>query len=162
MNKSECQAILEDVMADTFQNLTMMFAVTEEETLADPADPMHVVRVGFTGPFSGTLYLGLCQICAPELASNMLGCAEDEPSFEMIEDALCETSNVLCGNLLPALIGTGPVFHVETPEVLMDEERMPQDLLGEPPVATCRIYLDDGIFEVALFVAEDALVAMQS
>lgn len=54
-----------------------------------------------------------------ELAANMLGLDDEEGITEDQRfDALKETMNVICGNLLPAIAGDEVVFDIDMPEIL--------------------------------------------
>ena len=127
-----------------------MFAMPEE----DPPPPIvdgRTALVRFEGPVSGAFKLTVNSEMLPLLAANMLGLADESASTpEEQDDALKELANVLCGNLLPAIAGTEPVFDVHAPVIVTEGtgEAVPQ---GEAPVATARLTLDAGTGRVELF-----------
>lgn len=127
-----------------------MFAMPEE----DPAPPIvdgRAAVVRFGGPVSGAFKLTVNSEMLPQLAANMLGLEDESASTpEEQNDALKELANVLCGNLLPAIAGTEPVFNVHVPVIVTEGTggAVPQ---GQTPIATARLTLDAGTGRVELF-----------
>ena len=66
--------------------------------------------------------MAVTQQTAQELTENMLGLDEGEAEISSDDqaDALKETINVICGNLLPAIAGKDAVFDIQPPEILAD------------------------------------------
>ncbi len=72
--------------------------------------------VAFNGEFSGLLVITIPQELARSFAANMLGIEEDDPAAALkSDDAVGEILNMICGNLLPAVAGTGPEFDIGAP-----------------------------------------------
>jgi len=71
--------------------------------------------IAFAGSRTGRLTLRVTADVLEALAENMLG--EEGPHDEMIRrDALGEVANVICGNVLPAIIGTAARLALHPPE----------------------------------------------
>lgn len=118
MNK-KTKAILSETFAGVLENLVFMFAesVEMDEVEISPSG-MTGVRIDYSGPVSGTLEMFAPAGFAKSLAANMLGVEEaDEEAEEKSKDALKETLNTICGQLLTSLAGEEPVFSLSTPSV---------------------------------------------
>ncbi len=118
---------LRGVAEQTFEALAFLFPLgPDEEGSAPPqADPSPgagetcLVRVGFDGPFHGSLEVELGEEMLKTVTVNMLGFEEgDAPDPATQRDALCELANVICGNLLPEIGGAEAVFDVEAPQIV--------------------------------------------
>src|SRR5512136_311977 len=91
------------------------------------AKPEVAATVRFRGPINGGLTVLLCGQLLSAIAANMLG-EESSPSVEQQHDALREVANVICGNMLPLIAGTKPVFNVDLPQVIADPAMLPPGL----------------------------------
>lgn len=149
--------VLHHTAARTFEEMT--FALPLEG--ADPSpdsrsstlDPSSVLAVvDFHGPFGGRLEVGVSSALLSTIAANMLG-QEEPPPLPEQRDALRELANVICGNLLPAIAGRGPVFHLDAPWIV-DADATPA---GQPLAAETVVAFDEGRATLRLFVAPDAL-----
>jgi len=80
--------------------------------------------IGASLHFEGSEDTGHIQVWADpamvrSLASNMLGLDEDDPESSVhVKDALKEFLNMVLGNVLTEVWGTGPVFHLSIPALL--------------------------------------------
>jgi hypothetical protein len=87
------------------------------------------VRLAFSGPFGGGCELWVPRELARLLATNMLGLAVNDDCAEADEmgaEALRETMNILCGNLLTEIAGQEPVFDLGMPIVPERVTALPQ------------------------------------
>ena len=158
MNNTPFDESVYRVSADTIEALALMFLVPDEEAPAEVATDRVVAAARFDGLFSGLLVISASGGLLAELAGNMLGLPEgSHVGFDTQHDALKELANVICGNLLPVLAGTEPVFHIDPPIVLADpvasQAGRDQHLVGHT-----RLFTDAGSAEVALFVDQPSLV----
>jgi len=146
------------VAVETIEKLALMFLVPEEEMSDGATQAQRAVSVAFTGVWQGVLFLSADNGILPELAANMLGYddASQVPPEEQ-DDALRELANVMCGNLLPAIAGPKPVFHISAPQVV-PEGRFPEVFCGSPPSGAARLCVDSGVIEVRLFIGEPVAV----
>jgi chemotaxis protein CheY-P-specific phosphatase CheC len=108
----------------------------------------------------GDLLLIISDAAMPELASNMLGMDEEEtPPEDQQRDAVKETLNVICGNLLPKIGGVEAVFDIQAPEILEAEalKMLLNDFKADPKgCASARLSLDDGECQLYMRSQSDA------
>ena len=152
MKNSLLDKALYDVAAQTLEKLALMFLIPQEEADADEIVSGKTARVNFRGPFSGCVTVTVCPRLLPQLAANMLGLDEDSrASGDQQKDALKELANVLCGNLLPALAGSEPVFHVGAPTV---EDAIPAvgQEAPESQSGFAQLFADAGLIELRVFI----------
>ena len=144
--------VISKVVTETIEKLVFMFAspYTPENSIEE--DPEIGVSVPFSGPFSGTLGMKVAGEVLSEIAVNMLGVEnEDEISSEDKTDALKETINVLCGNILPVIGGKEAVFNIGGPVIVPEGEDM-KVKSGEKFVSDVKLSLDEGRCDLVLFV----------
>ena len=160
MNK-QLETMLTSVAEKTLAELAFVFSMPDDEAVRHVSSALVAAAVDFNGPFSGALTLAVSANMLPAIASNMLGLEEEgrQPSPEEQRDALKELTNVVCGNLLPRLVGTVPVFTIEAPEIV--EARQLEGTESGKPAGRTRLVLDEGRAELALFLRGEvpALVA---
>ena len=100
----------------TFEGLGFLYAEADLTEAQEQAPFEAAARVRFTGPVTGQVEVRVAGGILGELAANMLG--QDKPPGPGTQrDALGELTNVICGNLLPALAGSHVVFDLSKPEV---------------------------------------------
>ncbi len=123
--RAELEERMSQVAIDTLEKLAFMFAFSDEGEEGRPGDSMVAGSISFTGPFSGTLAVTISIELLQELAANMLGLDDgEETTQDHQSDALKETINVICGNLLPAIAGDEVVFDIGVPMVLPADQEM--------------------------------------
>jgi CheY-specific phosphatase CheX len=87
-----------------------------------------------------------------EIAVNMLGVDdEDEITPEDQSDALKETINIICGNILPVIGGKQAVFNIGTPMIIPEGEDIKGND-GEELASDVKLSLDEGRCDLVLFV----------
>jgi hypothetical protein len=122
--------LLERVTAHVLEDAAFVFAMPREEEPPAFAE-WHAtgVRLTFTGPLDG-----YCELSAPAAMIESLAAnnrVEDaEGTTDIGLDALKETLNILCGNLLTELAGEDPVFDLGTPTPLANLEPFPENAAG--------------------------------
>lgn len=124
--------LLERVSARVLEDAAYILAMPLEIAPPNPAqwDALGV-RLDFCGPFSGYCELWASLELSRIMAANMLGMTMTAPdAHEMCCDALKESLNILCGNLLTELAGPDPVFDLGTPMTQEDLESFPSDGSG--------------------------------
>jgi CheY-specific phosphatase CheX len=124
-------------------------------TSVECEEAMQTAMVSFKGPFSGLLYISVSSSLLPILSSNMMGEEENAPSLE--HDALCEITNIICGNVLPALYGFKPVFHLDAP-VLTQAPHLDTIDPTFKEVSRAHIGFDCGCADVVLFSNSDSII----
>lgn len=144
--------VISTVVTETIEKLVFMFASPYTPENSTEEDPDLGVSVSFSGPFSGTLGMKVSGEVLSEIAVNMLGVdSEDEITLEDKNDALKETINVFCGNILPVIGGKSAVFDIGAPEIVPEGEDM-KVKQGEQPVSDVKLSLDEGRCDLVLFV----------
>jgi hypothetical protein len=79
----------------------------------------------------------------------------EETTQDHRSDALKETMNVICGNLLPAIAGDEVVFDIGVPEILSADQEMKTGAGipdGRDPSAKVTLDLDEGQCVLFLFL----------
>jgi len=151
MNEKIDNKILK-VTAETLEKLVFMFASPYDPEKSTEGDPDTGVSVSFTGPFSGTLGMKVSGEVLSEIAVNMLGVDdEDEITPEDQSDALKETINIICGNILPVIGGKQAVFNIGAPMIIPEGEDIKGND-GEELVSDVKFSLDEGRCDLVLFV----------
>ena len=148
MNSSRTRELTFRAAAETMEGLALLSLVPAEESPPTGAGDWPAARVRFSGFGRGTLVVSAPRSMLDPLAANMLGLDDaSAASAEQRDDALKELANVVCGNLLPALAGATPVFHIEAP------------VLGGPtredtgaPAADVDLFTEAGPVKVVLLV----------
>jgi CheY-specific phosphatase CheX len=128
----------------TFESLAFLFSFSGEENVNVIDDSQLFAHVLFNGPFSGQLLLSISENILNELVQNMLGIESDEKiSIEKMYDGLKELLNVVCGNLLPALVGKQEIFHINVPTTISQGEYK-ELIQKQPPFSRTRLDLENG------------------
>ena len=149
--------ILAAVAAETLERLAFLFSSPQEENKGLISNSM-AASISFKGPFSGRLVMKMSALAVLELSANMLGIDEDKVTIEQQSDAIKETINIICGNLLPVIGGNQVEFNINSPEIiseLRDEERIPENNDKGRPLALAKLIIDDEPYELYLFVDGD-------
>lgn len=134
-------ALVKEVARETFEQLAFVLPPQDDNAPVPEADAR--VCVTFCGPFSGSLVIALSSSLLPLMAANMLGMEESETAPADREDAFREVANVVCGNLLPRIAGTKPIFGIGSPRRL-PPWNAPQDAPPGVTVATVPLLLENG------------------
>jgi len=159
--RARLEKIMSQVTIDTLEKLAFLFAFPGEDDGSRPWDPMTTVRVSFSGPFSGFLAMTVSTGVIEELTANMLGLDDgEETTQDHRSDAIKETMNVICGNLLPAIFGNEVIIDIDVPEVLppdQETEKGAEIPGGLEPSAKVTLDLYEG--QCVLFLFLDAGIA---
>ena len=148
----QLEKTLSDIAADSLEKLAFIFAFPAEEADTGQPDSMVTASVSFAGSFSGLLVMKVSTESLPELAGNMLGVDEDEETtLDQQHDALKETLNVICGNLLPEIAGRQEVFHIDSPQIVAVEQAIESNH-DRSSTYHARLDLEDGQCELFLFI----------
>lgn len=145
---NDLETKLYQAAARTFEDvcflLTLREAAPEQPA---PSEREIGVRIAFDGVFHGALEITCPRAIAQQLANSMLGGAA--PSPQELQDAFGEISNVITGNLLPAIAGSQLVFDVGAPGRLDG-----QAPLNWRPCARVRLRSDEGPIDLVLYIDE--------
>lgn len=159
--REKLKNILSRVAVMTLEQLAFIFAFPEDEGNEIQQDSAVAVIIAFRGPFSGFLSVITSKQVLPELTANILGVDEEETTLDQQYDALKETINIICGNLLPAIFGKQLIFDIDSPKIIPPAEAIKEK--DEYKAASMvKLALDDGQCDLFLFVdgqiPEDAIV----
>lgn len=103
---------------------TMAFTIIQPpKNVNQNYDSVVFAQIQYKGPFCGKVTMTLPLDILPELTRNMLGEEEEcQPSHAEQMDVLGELLNVISGNVLNAIAGPKPVFHLQISQVKMISE----------------------------------------
>ena len=136
------KAIVARESVQTLEKLAFIFATPEDEDIEPEAGETVDVAIRFNGPFSGNMLILYPEGDLDELAGNMLGLEdEDNIAGEQKLDALRETINIVCGNVLPEIGGKQAVFDIASPQIIDAPADRP-DMAGAIKV---QLELDEGM-----------------
>ena len=116
----------------------------EEEGPDEAASPMRSASVSFRGGLDGTLVVSVSDGMLSSVVGNMLG--DEAVSEESLRDGLGELANVICGNLMPMVVGEGAVVRLDAPQLAEPPS-------GEPS-ASSLLHFESGDARVALYLDE--------
>jgi hypothetical protein len=107
--------------------------------------------VAFTGTLSGSLSITMYGKALAAIAGDMME-IRGIPKWSVQEDVLAELSNVICGNILPAIGGKDALFDVGSPQIDDITRQTDQMRNSIPPAARVVIEIADGCAELSLFL----------
>ncbi len=146
-NKQEAELYKAAVL--TFEDLCLTLPTESLNDRQRSAVPVAAVRLGFKGSSSGKLFVLVSADLLSLLPTNML--ALDGPVAKIDQyDALREVANVICGNMLPGVMGSEEAFQITPPELINVSEV--QALSAVKPSAEVHIGIDQGRADLLLFI----------
>ena len=115
--QNEVQSQVCSTFMEVVEKLTFMFGeVVDKSEVDSPGTPFTLASMSFTGDVKGMLSVAVPTEMTAEIAANILGLdPEDVQPDEMMNDALAEMLNVVCGHVIMALVGTGANFKLDSP-----------------------------------------------
>lgn len=108
---------LQKAACGVFEELAFMMLARDLDEVQKNAAFRMASTVNFHGPVSGRLVLAIYGDLVPTMASNMLGDLDVPTEFQQM-DALKEMTNVICGNMLPHLLGEKAVYKIDAPSII--------------------------------------------
>ena len=143
---SELTSELKQAAISAFEQLGFLLPDQDISEEQEAAVITASCQVRFRGPYSGMMTVATAGSYLEELTGNMLGDGESPP-VELVLDALGELTNVICGNVLPALGGKDAVFDLSPPNVHLG----PLPVAPETEeVAKVRLGVDQGRAEITI------------
>jgi len=140
------------IATETLQKLAFLFAFPDDGRTDEGPEPAVTGRVEFSGLFCGSMVVRIAASALPELAANMLGSADDaEIAGEAQQDAFKELTNVICGNVLPAIAGDQAEFLIGVPATLCATDA-PSLIRRNTAECVVRLAFDEGFCDVHLFI----------
>ncbi len=115
MNTEKLTPFVRTAVEDVFETAFYLTCCTEENEPTPFPDSIHEVTIGFQiGNFQGKFALAFSWNLAKTVTANFLGLLENDLNAEQINDMICETANMCCGDFLKRIQGY-PGFHIEIP-----------------------------------------------
>ncbi len=145
---------IEEIAHKTFEVTCFMFPMEDWEIDDDIEPPCDKTRafVEFTGAVEGGMVINPSEHLLTAIAANMLGI--DEPSTEEKEGALCEIANIISGNAAPLFAKNDKICVIRPPKIIAVDEN-PDETFNGMHKETVRVYMDEGVAEVTVYVEED-------
>ena len=148
--------ILSSVAEETLGELAFLFSFSDEETDLVPLDDAVAASISFSGPLSGFLVIVVPIRVLPGLTENMLGLDDEEKAtLDQQYDALKETINVICGNVLPDISGKQALYDMGTPKMITERAAIRESLRKEDRpelTSSVSLILENGQCDLFLFV----------
>jgi hypothetical protein len=140
------QAALGQAVRDVLEQQCFMLPADEAPTA--PAESRVVLEVDFSGARRGVLRLSLPNSMIEPIALAMLG--EDGPlPLQEQYEAVSELANIVCGNVLPLVVGERAVCELACPRVIATKE----EDRGPRCDAEIDVALEDGLVSASISVA---------
>jgi len=143
---------IHDIAVSTMEITCYMFPLEEWE-LEDrmlTGNPEGKVRsiVKFDGAAEGGMVINPSDELLDAMAANMLGMenADDEQK----EGALCEITNIICGNTVPLFAHNKHICYIRPPRIAEPEEDLDQIFHGMKK-EVIPVYLDEGVAEIIIY-----------
>ena len=132
--------LLSNVVADVMERFAFSFVEAEEDGDGNHATDCLWAEVSFEGPSKGAVGLVVPWSLALELAASILGMDPAELGESAGEDAVRELTNIMCGEMLPLLFGTEPVFDLSVPHMRRVKG---SEVDIDPPVESVGLMVED-------------------
>ena len=115
--QNSVQEQLCSTFSEVVEQLTFMFGeVVPKDEAHTPGMLFTQATMSFSGDLTGTLSVAVPSDVTAEIAANILGIEpEDIESETMMNDALGEMLNVVCGHVIMAMVGKDANFKLVTP-----------------------------------------------
>ncbi|MCK4658132.1 MAG: chemotaxis protein CheX [Phycisphaerae bacterium] len=130
MIQDQKTATLTTIFSEVLADLAFMFNDEEADYGVSSADVWLETEISYHGAQSGTLCLWCTRTFSVQLAANLLGVDPHESyAEEQGNDAVKEFMNIVCGQFITAIHGTGAVFDLTIPTLteLPETPRFPQE-----------------------------------
>lgn len=114
---------LTDVFCRVMESMAFYFLdpieADEARDLSDTVSQYQQVTMRFDGPHKGSILMYMPLSMFTTLSANMLGVDEgDQQALSQQNDAVRELLNIVCGQSLTEIWGTGPVFDLRIPQMV--------------------------------------------
>lgn len=155
------EPLLRQIAGQVLETMAFAMVMPRPESPDAPvpeSEPAVCATVRFDGAATGTLSLTVPRAAVNELSANML--SQDDATEQQRLDAIGELANIICGNVLPTLLGQSAVFNLARPQVLaVGLDPAPDaDLATVAPTTATRLDLEQGWAQVQLTLDAPAMV----
>lgn len=141
--QTSVQEQLCNIFTEVVEKLTFMFGeVVPKDELHSPGTLFTEASMTFTGDMAGRLSVAVPSEITAEIAANILGIEpEDIETESMMNDALAEMLNVVCGHVIMVMKGTDANFKLTSPQTdYVSEEHYAEMMSSDDYVS---LLLDD-------------------
>ena len=115
----------------------------EEQVL--PEDGIRSV-VGFNGVAEGQMIINPSNDLLSAIAANMLGV--ENPDTDQKAGALCEITNIICGNTVPLFAAPDNICYIEPPRIVESDWKAAEYFDDLHKKEVLQVYLDEGTAEI--------------
>lgn len=116
--------------------------ITEAKDMPEMKGDAFNIRIEYIGKHAGELGLIMERPLASQITARILGLGSTEDVYDdMIEDAVRELINVVCGHFVTLMYGYTPVLKISMPKVFLIGSPACNALLANPNV--CTMMVDD-------------------
>jgi chemotaxis protein CheY-P-specific phosphatase CheC len=139
-NPSEC--FMEALGHVLVSMVSMSPRMTEVKNMPEMKGDAFNIRIEYSGKHVGELGLIMEHPLASQIAARILGLGNTDNVYDdMIEDAVRELINVVCGHFVTLMYGYTPALKVSIPKVFLLGSPACNVLMANPDV--CTIMVDD-------------------
>lgn len=143
---------IRDIAITAFEVTCYMFPLEEweiedAEDLDQMKDDVRAV-VRFDGAAQGAMAIKPSRELYASIAANMLG--KETPNDAEKAGALCEITNIICGNTVPLFARNKKICTLRPPVIAGTDENL-EELFKEMVSESLIIHLDGGIAEITIY-----------
>ncbi len=148
------QTILLQATASTFEDMGYILPTYEMDEDQLLAKRTLSVSIDFHGPIEGMFIIHAYGQWLSTLAANMMG-EEDSPSEQLQKDAIGEVANIICGNILQALVDPDTKYQLDAPRFL--DARDIASYQAFTPACQAEMGVEDGRVSIVLITTKDSV-----
>lgn len=141
-----------DIAVNTFEVTCCMFPLEEDEIEKEPQEESLEEAaqsvVHFSGAADGKTVVAASGELLTAIAANMLGI--EEPDNRQKKGALCEITNIICGNIVPLFARDGKICTIKPPE-LSNDSNQPDKTTKGIKQESLPIFLDEGTAKITVY-----------
>ncbi len=120
----ERKQVISDALLNILEDTAFVFAEPAEDGYSDILSKCRGVKILYSGDTNGKIILCGEESFMSFVAANMLGLDESEESaVEKGLDAFKEMLNIMAGNVITTLYGDEPIYDLEIPEEITEQEK---------------------------------------
>lgn len=121
--------------------------VEESTEFNKPDDSIRSI-IGFSGAMEGGMVIKPCSELFTTIAANMLGV--ERPDKDQKIGALCEITNIICGNTVPLFAKDDDICYIHPPRIA-DHKEDPNEIFQGMNKESLQIFLDEGIVKIDVY-----------
>ncbi|MDR8392852.1 chemotaxis protein CheX [Aliifodinibius sp. S!AR15-10] len=143
------------IAVNTFEVTCYMFPLEEWEIeegnhLSQPDDEVRSI-VGFEGAAEGGMVISPSEELLTAIAANMLGV--EAPDEQQKTGALCEITNIICGNTVPLFAEDQNICNIQPPRMAEPGEDTDATFEGMNK-ESLQVLLDEGLVDITVYYSK--------